>query len=67
MISPKVQTRRQRVLELITEGLSIPKIADECGVSEPTARFDVRVLIVEHGADNITHLAALAVRRKLVK
>jgi DNA-binding NarL/FixJ family response regulator len=67
MISPKVQTRRQRVLELITEGLSTREIAKELGVTRHTIQLDVQFLLACHGADNMVHLSAIVVRRGLVK
>jgi DNA-binding NarL/FixJ family response regulator len=67
VISTKVQTRRQRVLELITEGLSTREIAEELGITRATVRLDVQFLLVSHGADNQTHLSAIVVRRGIVK
>jgi len=67
MISEKVQTRRQRVLELLTEGMSTREIAQEIGAARATVRLDVQFLLMEHGADNQVQLAAIVVRRGVVK
>jgi DNA-binding NarL/FixJ family response regulator len=67
MITEKVQTRRRRVLELITEGMTTREIANELGLTRATVRLDVQFLLVEHGADNHAHLSAIVVRSGIVK
>jgi DNA-binding NarL/FixJ family response regulator len=58
---------RQRVLELICEGLSTRAIAQKIGISRHTVQLDVQFLLATHGADNMVQLGFMAGHRGLVK
>jgi NarL family two-component system response regulator LiaR len=58
--------REREVLNLIVEGKSNAKIADELSVSLSTARFHVSTILSKLGATNRAEAAALAVKNRLV-
>ena len=60
MTTDKVQLRRQRVLELLSEGLSARQIAIELQANRHTILFDIKFLLAREGADNQKQLISMA-------
>ncbi len=63
---PDFGEKQQRVLTLLTKGFTNREIAEQIGVSVPTARYHVSVILQKLEASNRSEAAALAVRGNLV-
>lgn len=61
--NPRPNDAERRVLECLADGMSDKRIAREIGSPLATVTSRVRRLMAKAGADNRTHLLALAIRR----
>ena len=59
--------REQEVLELMTQGLSNPQIANELVVSRSTVKFHVSSILSKFGVTGRTEAVAMALQKHLVK
>ncbi len=64
--APQLGKQQKRVLALMTKGLTNPEIAEQLGVSRPTARYHVSAILRKLDVSNRSEAVAMAIRENLV-
>lgn len=64
--SPKLGRQQKRVLALMSKGFTNPEIANNLGISTPTARYHVSAILQKLGASKRSEAVASAIRFGLV-
>lgn len=64
--APVLGDQQRRVLYLMTKGLTNPEIADQLGISTPTARYHVSAILQKLDVSNRAEAVAVALREGLV-
>lgn len=59
--------KKEVVLNLLSLGFGPAEIGPALGVSARTAEFHITQLRKDHSAKNVTHLVAIAMRKKIIK
>jgi DNA-binding NarL/FixJ family response regulator len=59
-------SQQRRVLALMTKGLTNPEIAEQLGISTPTARYHVSAILRKLDVSNRSEAVALAIQTNLV-
>lgn len=62
----KIGDQQKRVLVLMTKGLTNAEIAEQLGVSTPTARYHVSAILKKLDVSNRSEAVAIAMRERLV-
>lgn len=63
---PQLSAKQKDVLRFLTKGLTNPEIAEQLGLSVPTARYHVSVILQKLEVTNRSEAAVVAIRENLV-